>query len=228
MNRHISEQFDAELNAAHQALMGMGGLVERQLDNACTALVTHDRDLALSVREQESRVNQFELELDDQCTTIIARRQPTASDLRVILGMLKSVTDLERIGDEANRIAKMALKIADLGTPADRYAEFRDLHHEIKSMLAESLDAFARQDAELAVRVIESDEAVDAHYGALVAHHTEHMRSNPQTLEHPLNVIWAARALERAGDHAKNICESVVYQVEGRDVRHPKLQQNAP
>ena len=220
MSRHISEQFDAELAAVRDSLMRMGGLVEQQVNRACEALVTHDRSLAERVRTNEQQVNQLEVELDDQCVTIIARRQPTARDLREMISIVKTITDLERIGDEAERIAKMAIQVADQEIPSHQYGDFRAIHANIERMLNGALDAFARFDDTKAMEVIAADEAVDLGYKALIREQISEMRSNPATVEHNMNLAWAARALERIGDHAKNIGEYVVYQVKGQDVRH--------
>jgi len=220
MSRHISEKYDEELAAVQESLMEMGGLVEQQLNDACRALITHNRDLANSVREVETRVNQLEVDLDDQCVSIIALRQPTARDLRVMMSIMKAVTDLERIGDEADRIAKMALHVADLAIPDNQYADFHNIQTDLTPMLSGALDAFARRDTKLALSVIDDDEKVDEGYAALVRKNITEMRQHPEDVEHAMNLIWAARALERIGDHAKNICEYVVYQVKGEDVRH--------
>ena len=148
--------------------MEMGGLVEQQVNHACQSLTGHDMALAEQVRDLESRLNQFEVELDDHCVSIIAKRQPTAVDLRIVVSVMKAITDLERIGDEADRIAKMALTIAHTEMPGDQYADFRDMHQKISKMLSRALDAFARQDVESALRVIEADEEVDKGYNTLV------------------------------------------------------------
>lgn len=222
MHKHISEQYDLELSQIKERLMEMGGLVEQQLNHAGTALVTHDVALAEQVRDIESRLNQSEVELDDQCVSIIAKRQPAASDLRAVVCVMKAITDLERVGDEADRIAKMALAIAAIEIPADQYADFRAMHENVGRQLHRALDAFARQDVEIALRVIESDEAVDQAYNAIVRQCIADMRDKTKTegIEHSVSLIWAARALERIGDHAKNLCEYVIYQVQGLDVRH--------
>ena len=221
MNRqHISEQYDLELSQIRDLLMEMGGLVEQQVNHACTSFVNHDAELATQVRDVESRLNQFEVELDDHCVSIIAKRQPTAIDLRNVVSVMKAITDLERIGDEADRIAKMALAVADLPQPEDRYADFRRIHEDIMRMLRRTLDAFARLDVENALRVIDADEDIDEAYNALVRRCIEKMRSQPDDVESSISLMWAARALERIGDHAKNISEYVIYQVKGKDVRH--------
>ena len=220
MHKHISEQYDLELSQIRDTLMEMAGLVEVQVNNACTSLVNHDMELAEEVRDVESRLNQFEVDLDDRCVSIIAKRQPTAGDLRAIVSVMKVITDLERIGDEADRIAKMALELADSEKPEHQYAEFRAIHANVMKMLKRTLDAFARLDVESALRVFEDDENIDRADNKIVRQSIEDMQSNPQEVERSDSLMWAARALERIGDHAKNISEYDIYQVKGHDVRH--------
>ena len=223
MAKHISEQYDLELAQIRERLMEMGGIVESQVNNSCTALVTHDLDMAEEVRDVEANLNQFEVELDDLCVSIIAKRQPTARDLRTVVSVMKVITDLERIGDEADRIARMALDLANSEIPTDHYADFRSLHTNAVKMLKRALDAFARLDIEMALRVIEDDELIDNGYDRILRLCSEQMQSNPTEVERLLRLMWAARAVERIGDHAKNIGEYVIYLVKGRDVRHTPL-----
>jgi len=220
MHPHISEEFEAELERASTLLMEMGGLVEQQLRKACSAFVGHNAELAAEVRTNDRRVNQFEVELDDFCVNVIARRQPAATDLRTLISVMKASTDLERVGDESRRIAKMAQAISHLEFPADQYADFRDLSARVVKMLSASLDAFARLDPESAVRVIASDQEIDDAYDGIVKARGIRMRERSEDLDRSLNVLWSARALERIGDHSKNIGEYVVYLVKGQDVRH--------
>jgi len=220
MNRHISEQYDTELDSARSLLLEMGGLVEQQLQEACQALYNHDLELADKVRAGDAVINQHEVDIDDLCAQIIARRQPAATDLRTLISIMKASTDLERIGDEAERIAKMAQKIANLEQPADHYGDIRKMASMVQSMLADALDAFARLSAEGAVKVIEADEAVDDAYDNIVKEMGSAMKSDPDSIEQSLTILWVARALERGGDHAKNLCEYIVYLVKGTDVRH--------
>ncbi len=220
MNRHISEQYDVELDSARSLLLEMGGLVEQQLQQACQALYSHDLELADKVRSGDAKINQFEVDIDDLCAQIIARRQPAATDLRTLISVMKASTDLERIGDEAERVAKMAQKVANLEQPADHYGNIREMASRVHSMLAEALDAFARLSAQSALNVIESDEAVDDAYDDIVKSIGSTMRSDPDSIEQSLTILWVARALERCGDHAKNLSEYVVYLVKGTDVRH--------
>ena len=220
MKEHISEQYDVELSHIRGQLMAMGGLVERQVANACIALIEAERTKADEVRDAEAGLNQLEIELDDRCVAIIARRQPAARDLRQIVSVMKVITDLERIGDESERIAIMALKLADSPAPVHQYTAFRHMQDDVAQALSRALDAFARLDVENALRVMRADEDIDAAYHALVRQCTSDMRSSPDSVESLMNVLWAARSLERIGDHAKNISEYVIYQVKGLDVRH--------
>jgi phosphate transport system protein len=206
--------------------MEMGGLVETQVNHACTALVNHDVELAEQVREVESRLNQFEVELDDQCVSIIAKRQPTAGDLRTVVSVMKVITDLERIGDEADRIAKMAIDLLDADILSDHYNGFKGIHSGVIKMLKRALDAFARLDVESALRVIDDDHDIDTAYKKLVRNCIQQMETNPENVEDYISLIWASRALERIGDHAKNISEYVIYQVKGQDVRHTSSLEN--
>jgi len=220
---HISEQFDAELEQARNLLMEMGGTVEQQLRNACQALTTHDTELVQTVRDAEDKVNQLEIDLDELCVHIIALRQPAATDLRTLIGLMKASTDLERIGDEAERIAKMAKAVSHLPFPDDEYNDIRVMGATTSAMLRKALDVFARVDADQALAVIASDERVDADYDAIVRQRGQEMSEHPAQIERALNVIWAARALERIGDHAKNISEYAVFLAKGEDVRHGNL-----
>jgi len=220
MNPHISEQFDAELGAARNRLMEMGGMVEKLLRDASSALLDHDAELAEQVKVADKRVNQLEVEIDEQCVNIIARRQPAASDLRTLISIMKASTDLERIGDEAGRVAKMAIRVAELEYPADQYGDFRHLAALTAEIVSKSLNAFARLDTDEAMQTIASDEAIDDAYDELVRRRSSEMRQDPGSIERDMSLIWAARALERIGDHAKNISEYVVYLVRGQDVRH--------
>jgi len=220
MNRHISEQYDEELDGVRSLLLEMGGMVEQQLQKACQSLYNHDAELADVVRVGDARVNELEVDIDDLCVHIIARRQPAATDLRTLISILKASTDLERVGDEAERIAKMAKKVADLELPANQYSEIREMAGNVQTMLADALDAFARLSPETAVRVIDADEAVDIAYKAILADMGAARKSQPDQVDRFLTVLWVARSLERCGDHAKNLCEYIVYLVKGQDVRH--------
>jgi len=222
MNRHISEQFDEELQTARTLLMEMGGLLEQQLKNAREALLRQNSEKAHLVIEVEKQVNTLEKELDDQCIQIIARRQPAASDLRMMIAVLRATTDLERIGDEAKRIAGLALKSTNHTFPDDRYADIDNLMERVQVMVAQALNAFARSDVDSAIETIKADAEVDRIYRSVVERLLQDMRNKPDSLELSMNMTWATRALERIGDHAKNISEYVVYLARGDDVRHTK------
>lgn len=220
MSRHISEQYDLELGAIRERLMEMATLVEQQVNNAGTAYINHDLPLAMLVRETEARLNHMEVEIDDQCIGIIARRQPAASDLREVIAMMKMVTDFERIGDEANRIANLAYELADQEVPQDQYSDIREIHTTVEQQLHAALDAFARKDIGQAEAVIAGDRALDQMYRQLVDDTTVAMQSERENIDHLMSKIWTARAYERIGDHAKNVCEYVIFQSRGYDVRH--------
>jgi len=222
MAKHISEQYDIELAQIKESLMEMGGMVEQQVSRACQALSKHDLGLAEQVRDDEAKLNQMELELDDDCVSIIAKRQPTAGDLRIVVSVMKAITDLERIGDEADRVAQMAVSLSQSEMPSDQYAGFRDMADRVVKALNRTLDAFARLDLESALRVIQSDTDIDQAYTHVVRGCIASMRDEPEHIENSISLIWAARALERIGDHAKNISEYVIYQVKGLDVRHTR------
>ena len=220
MARHISRQFDLELESIREQLLEMGGLVEEQVRSACRALLTRDADLARQVRAEDAAVNAMEIAIDEQCMQTIARRQPTAGDLRLLIAVIKSITDLERIGDEADRIARMAEEQAELDPVSGRQVDIRHLASLVGRMVSAALDAMARSDATAANEVIDSDSAVDAEYRRITEQLMAQMSEEPNLIRRNLNSIWAVRALERIGDHAKNIAEHTVYQIAGRDVRH--------
>lgn len=220
MNRHISEQYDTELAEIKARLMEMGGLVEQQLERGARALINHDVELAESMNGTEKQINKLELDLDEQCVQVIARRQPTAGDLRTLICVMRAITDLERIGDEAHRIARMARGMAREELPEDQYGAFRELNSLVAQQLASALDAFARLDEKLANEVIQGDEVIDNLYRNIISNLKISMADNPNHINRSMNVIWAARALERIGDHAKNLGEYVMYRVRGEDVRH--------
>ncbi|MCB1684429.1 MAG: phosphate signaling complex protein PhoU [Pseudomonadales bacterium] len=220
MNKHISEQYDSELDSARSLFMEIGGLVEQQVHKACQSLFTHDAELADAVKKGDRRINKLEINVDELCVHIIARRQPAATDLRTLISIMKASTDLERIGDEAKRISKMAKAISHLEFPKDQYSDVRAMSEQVHEMLAKVLDAFARLSPDKALEVIDADEAVDEAYDAIVRERGLDMMKEPTEIQRSLNVIWIARALERIGDHCKNISEYIVYLIKGLDVRH--------
>jgi len=221
MSRHISEQYDSELESLRRLLMEMGGLVERQLSTATRGFVTHDTGLAEEVLAVETEVNRLELAIDEECVHIIARRQPAARDLRLLIGIMKAGTDLERVGDEACKIAKITALTAAFPIPENGYAGVQNMRDLVIRMLNTTLDAFARLDLDAAYEVIAADADVDAGFVAIDRALLREIAEQSDYVERSVNTVWTARALERIGDHAKNISEYIVYVIRGRDVRHP-------
>jgi phosphate transport system protein len=223
---HTYKQYDAELEAVRAKVLQMGGLVEQQIVNALDALVNANLSLAESVMANDSRVNDLEIQIDEDCSHIIARRQPAAGDLRMIMVMVKTITDLERIGDEATKIARVAQKISEsdrLYTP--RFNEIKSMVAIVREMLRTALDAFARLDVSKTVEVARQDEQVDDQFRAAMRQLITFMLEDPRTISMSLEVLFVAKAIERIGDHAKNIAEYVVYMVKGKDVRHISLEE---
>lgn len=223
LDQHISRQFNVELEALRTQLLEMGGLVEQQLSDAVSAIETGDTALAKKVVDTEPRVDEFELDLDEQATLVLARRQPAASDLRLVLAVIKAVRDLERIGDEAQKVAKMAVKLAEEGKDRRGASELRHIGASVLSMMNLALDAFARYDEKAALKVVEADVSVDREYKTAMRELVTYMMEDPREIGRVMNVLWALRALERIGDHVRNICEHVIYLVRGLDIRHLSL-----
>lgn len=224
LTHHISAQFNAELEDIRSHLLAMGGLVEKQVNDAVSALVEADSGLAQQVREVDDQINQMERDIDEECLRILARRQPAASDLRLIISISKSVIDLERIGDEATKIAKRAIELCESGEAPKGYVEIRHIGEQVRKMVQEALDAFARFDAELALSVAQYDKNVDREYKSALRELVTYMMEDPRSISRVLSVIWALRSLERIGDHARNIAELVIYLVRDTDVRHIGLE----
>jgi phosphate transport system protein len=224
LGHHISRKFNEDLERVRTKVLQMGGFVEQQLERAVTALVEGDSSLGEEVARDDYKVNQMEVSIDEECGRIIVTRQPTASDLRVTVAVIKTITDLERIGDEVEKVGKIAARLATMERPADRYREIRHMARLVTDMVHGALDSFARLDAEAALRVARQDLAVDEEYEAVQRQNITFMMEDPRSIRRALDVMWVVRALERIGDHAKNICEYVVYMVHGKDIRHLSLE----
>jgi len=217
---HISKKFNKDLENLRNSVLNMGGLVESQLEHAIAAIVTGDSELGLKVARDDYKVNKLEVNIDEECSRILATRAPTAGDLRLIVAIIKTITDLERIGDEAEKIGFLASKLAAMDRPADSYRELKSLGNHVLQMLRSAMNAFARLDIDASYAVLREDEDVDEEYDAIARQGITFMMEDPQNIKRVMNVTWVARALERIGDHSKNIGEYVIYMVEGRDVRH--------
>ena len=222
---HISQQFNLELEEIKNHLLEMGGQVESQLSSSIQALVAADSELAQTVCLNDQQINNLEIDIDEECARILARRQPAASDLRLILGISKIITDLERIGDESKRIATRAIKLAENGQAPRGYVEIRHISETVRQMLNQSLDAFARLDVSLALKVAKTDAQVDMEYATAIRELITYMMEDPRSIGRVMDIIWSLRSLERIGDHARNIAEHVIYLVQGKDVRHVSYDQ---
>lgn len=225
IHTHISRQYNEELEDIRTRVLQMGGLVEKHTEQALTALLKSDAELGETVSTNDYLVNKMEVGIDEECNQIIARRQPAASDLRLVMTVIKIITDLERIGDEADKIARMAVRLAGEERLKNDYMEIQYLGNHVRGMVHDALDAFARLDTDAALRVAREDRQVDKEYEGVMRQMITYMMEDPRTITRVLNVIWAARALERIGDHARNICEYVIYLVKGKDIRHVSLDQ---
>ncbi len=221
---HISQQFNAELSNLKNHLLVMGGLVEKQVADAVQALVEGDTALAEEVRHNEHDVNQLEMTIDEECTRVLARRQPAASDLRLVFSVAKIVNDLERIGDEAEKIAKAAMTLSEEGRSPRGYVEVRHIGNHVGRMVRDALDSFARLDIDTALQVMKEDDYVDLEYRSATRSLVMYMMEDPRSISQVLNVTVVLRALERIGDHASNVAEHVIFMVKGKDVRHRSVE----
>lgn len=224
LGHHISHQFNEELEEIRSHVLAMGGLVEEQIQKATNALVDGDIALAEKVIKDDTKVNKAEVSIDEECTNIIARRQPTASDLRLVVAVIKTITDLERIGDQAERVARMGIRLAEQPDSKVSYMEIRHMGERVAHMVHDALDAFARMDVDAAVNVAKEDEIVDVEYDGIMRQSLTYMMEDPKTITQMLDIMWTVRAMERIGDHAQNICEYVIYLVKGKDVRHTSIE----
>lgn len=221
MSEHLSKKFDEDLQVLRGHVLAMGGKVETQIHGAVEACISGDISNVLSIIQADHAINELEKLIDNECVHVIALRQPTASDLRLVMGISKIVTDLERMGDEAKKVAKRARRLYDSGLVAlPRFVDIRHLSDAAIQMLHNALDCFARLDASDAADIIRADAEVDAQFKGLLRQLITFMMEDPRTITMSIDIIWIARAIERIGDHAKNIAEQVVYIVEGRDIRH--------
>lgn len=227
LSDHISQRFNKDLEQLRSNVLKMGGLVETQLSKAIVAMVSGDSELGLKVANDDYKVNELEVNIDEECSRILATRAPAASDLRLIVAIIKTITDLERIGDEAEKIGFLASQLAAMDRPANSYREVKNLGNHVLQMVRDAMNAFARLDVKACHAVLREDEIVDEEYDSIARQGITFMMEDPRSIKRVMNVTWAARALERIGDHAKNICEYVIYMVEGRDVRHTELREEA-
>ncbi|MBL4900731.1 MAG: phosphate signaling complex protein PhoU [Colwellia sp.] len=229
LDKHISRRFNEELEQVRNLVMKMGALVEQQVNDGLNAVLNADAKLAVKVIERDHEVNTMELEIDEYCTQILARRQPAASDLRLIVSVIKSITDLERMGDEAVKFGRNAIKLARGSFAEEEGArpliELKHLGNHVSRTLNRALTAYAQMDVAEALEIIKNDNIVDEEFDNISRLLVTKMMENPSEIKNALRVTWCARALERIGDHTTNLCEYIVYLVEGKDVRHSSIEQ---
>ena len=224
--RHISSEFNEELEALRRSTLEMGGLVEEQLASALKFFASQDSSLLSDIESIEQKINAAEIDLDDQVESLIVRRQPIASDLRLVLAVSKIVRDLERIGDELEKVGRLSLESLDSADGVG-ITEIQRIAEQVAKMLSESLTAFARLDLNLARDIFERERKVDKVYQSALRSLATFMIEDPRNIGSVLNIVWIARSLERVGDHATNIAEYVIYLVQGVDVRHPSINENS-
>ena len=223
VDKHLSTQFDAELSGISTRVLEMGGLVESQVVQAIASLTQFNGDLASTVLKVEEQVNAMEMEIDRDLSSIIARRQPTARDLRLLIAISKAIANLERVGDEAARVARTVQRLMNSGVSSRLRLPMADLAFEADlatAQLRKALDAFARLDVERALEVLKQDDQIDKEFDGLMRKLITYMMEDPRTISTVIDIIWIAKAIERIGDHAKNMAEYVIYIVKGTDVRH--------
>ncbi len=219
---HSSKQYDMDLETIRSKVLQMGGLVESQFNDAISCFRTGDLATAAQVVKADENVNRLEVTLDDACSHLIVKRQPAANDLRTVIATLKVITDLERIGDEATKIARTAKHLHEQGAAGilNHYESVRVLAASTANLLHDALDAFARLDEKQAAKIIAQDEGIDHEFRSITRTMITFMMEDPRTISPGLDTLWVAKAIERIGDHAKNIAEYVIYVVEGKDIRH--------
>jgi phosphate transport system protein len=225
-DKHLSTQFDAELSGISSRVLEMGGLVESQVAQALYALTQFSGETATQVLQREERVNQMEVEIDRDLSAIIARRQPTARDLRLLIAVSKTIANLERVGDEAARIARTVQRLINTGVSSRLRLPVADLDFEANLAIAQlrkALDAFARLDTAKAVEVLKQDDQIDQEFDGLLRKLITYMMEDPRTISSSIDLVFVAKAIERIGDHAKNLAEAIIYVVKGTDVRHTSV-----
>ena len=223
--KHLSSQFDSELHSVSSRVMELGGLVESQLHNAIHALTHLSDETADRVIKTEDRVDAMEVEIDHDLSSIIARRQPTARDLRLLIAISKTTANLERAGDEADKIARMVKSIIESGSARNMPAsELRIASDLASGLLRKALDAFARLDVNMAVSILKEDDAIDKEFDGFVRKLITYMMEDPRAISPSLDLLFLAKAIERIGDHAKNIAEFIIYVVKGADIRHTPME----
>jgi phosphate transport system protein len=225
LSHHISRRFNEDLEKVRTQVLSMGGVVEAQLAKSLQALTEGDSALGESVAIDDLTVNGMEILIDEECSRILATRSPAAGDLRLVVAIIKTITDLERIGDEGEKIGYLASRLAVMERPENKYREIKHLGRIVSLMVHDALDAFARMDSDGALRVARQDRVVDEEYESIQRQCITFMMEDPRTIRRALDVMWVVRSLERIGDHAKNICEYVIYMVHGKDIRHTKLEE---
>src|ERR1700677_3485718 len=224
LSHHISRRFNEDLERVRSKVLAMGGFVEQQLQKAITALVEGDSTLGEAVAMDDYQVNNMKVSIDEECSRILATRAPAAGDLRVIVAIIKTITDLERIGDEGEKIGYIASRLATIELPAGKYREAKQLGRQVAQMVHDALDAFARMDSQAALKTAREDKTIDEEYESIQRQCISFIMEDPRTIRRALEIMWIVRALERIGDHAKNICEYVIYMVHGKDIRHSSLE----
>lgn len=223
--QHISHKFDEEVEEVTSSVLSMGGVVVQQIEKAVKALLAGDKEMAEAVIEGDLKVNTFDVDIDEMCNRIIVMRQPTATDLRLIMAIIKTTSDLERMGDEAKRIARQAIDISKRGALPEQFDSIEQMSTRVTGMLNKALDAFARRDVDESFNVIHLDRKVDKDYENLVRQQITYMMEDPRKIPVAIDLLWSSRALERIGDRACNICEYVIYLVKGKDVRHVEIKE---
>jgi phosphate transport system protein len=225
LGQHIHHRYDNELESLRSRVVSMGGLAEHQISDALTALREQNQELAEYVIRTDHRINAQEVSIDEDCTYVLARRQPAAGDLRMVMTIIKTITDIERIGDESEKIAHIADWLSAASTPnREKLIQHIDeMGMLVRNILREALDAFVRMDCHAAVSTAKKDAEIDRFYVELLSELTENIKTHPQDTEDFQSLIWVTRSLERIGDHSKNICEYVIYLVKGKDVRHTSI-----